>query len=101
MLSRRQLLKFTAALPLANGAQAQAAWPSRTITVVVPFPPGGTADIAARPLAAHLAEKRGRNVVVEHKGCAGGGVGHDYGARAEPDRYRIMTVLTTRAVIPD
>ena len=77
MVSRRQLLKFAAALPLANGAgggaQAQGAWPSRTITVVVPFPPGGTADIAARPLAAHLAEKLGRNVVVENKGAPAAG----------------------------
>src|SRR6476659_7154993 len=105
MVSRRQLLKFTASLPLANGAgsgaQAQAAWPSRTITVVVPFPPGGTADIAARPLAAHLAEKFGRNVVVENKGGAGGGIGHTYVARAEPDGYTIMTALPSLAVIPE
>src|SRR3954471_131699 len=105
MVSRRELLKFTAALPLAQGAaggaQAQGAWPTRTITVVVPFPPGGTADIAARPLAAHLAEKLGRNVVVENKGGAGGGIGHAYVARAEPDGYTIMTALPSLAVIPE
>src|SRR3989440_6893170 len=108
MVSRRELLKLSAALPLASGSMlkdsrlsAQEAWPSRTITIVVPFPPGGTADFAARPLAAHLAEKLGRNVVVENKGGAGGGIGHAYVARAEPDGYTIMTALPSLAVIPE
>jgi tripartite-type tricarboxylate transporter receptor subunit TctC len=109
MVSRRELLKLTASLPLmpgavavkTNGANAQETWPTRTITIVVPFPPGGTADIAARPLAAHLAEKLGRNVVVENKGGAGGGIGHAYVARAEPDGCTIMTALPSLAVIPE
>src|SRR3954465_6246966 len=109
MVSRRDLLQTAFVLPLApgamalagGGAQAQDTWPSRTITIVVPFPPGGTADIAARPLAAHLAEKLGRNVVVENKGGAGGGIGHAYVARAEPDGYTIMTALPSLAVIPE
>src|SRR4029079_5925974 len=95
MGNRPDGLKMTAALPLGPGAlmledsllRAQEAWPTRTITIVVPFPPGGTADFAARPLAAHLAEKLGRNVVVENKGGAGGGIGHAYVARAEPDGH--------------
>ena len=63
MVSRRELLKSALAFPLVPGAvapndlHAQEAWPARTITIVVPFPPGGTADFAARPFAAHLAEK--------------------------------------------
>ena len=107
MVSWRELLKFTVALPFAHGAlasdvaRAQGAWPSRTITIVVPFPPGGTADMAARPLAAHLAEKLGRNVVVENKGGAGGGIGHAHVAKAEPDGYTIMTALPSLAVIPE
>src|SRR5438445_205852 len=108
MVSRRELLKLSAALPLASGSMlkdsrlsAQEAWPARTITIVVPFPPGGTADFAARPLAAHLAERLGRNVVVENKGGAGGGIGHAYVARAEPDGYTIMTALPSLAVIPE
>jgi len=106
MVNRRELLKLAAALPLAQGAlpspgaQAQT-WPTRTVTIVVPFPPGGTADFAARPLAAHLTEKLGRNVVVENKGGAGGGIGHAYVARAEPDGYTIMTALPSLAVIPE
>jgi tripartite-type tricarboxylate transporter receptor subunit TctC len=107
MVNRREMMKLAAALPFAQGAlpfagaQAQGTWPSRAITIVVPFPPGGTADIAARPLAAYLTEKLGRNVVVENKGGAGGGIGHAYVARAEPDGYTIMTALSSLAVIPE
>ena len=80
---------------------AQEPWPARTITLVVPFPPGGVADFAARPLAAFLSETFGKNVVVENKGGAGGGIGHAYVARAEPDGYTIMTALPSLAVIPE
>lgn len=107
MVSRRELLKSALVLPFVPGAvapndlHAQGAWPTRTITIVVPFAPGGTADFAARPLAAYLAEKLGRNVVVENKGGAGGGIGHTYVARAEPDGYTIMTALPSLGVIPE
>jgi len=105
MVSRRELLKFATALPLAEAApaitRAQGTWPARTISIVVPFPPGGTADIAARPLAAYLSEKLGRSVVVENKSGAGGGIGHAYLAKAEPDGYTIMTALPSLAVIPE
>jgi tripartite-type tricarboxylate transporter receptor subunit TctC len=106
MVTRRYLLKAAAAAPFAHQAiggraKAQGAWPARTITIVVPFPPGGTADIAARPLAAYLTEKLGRSVVVENKGGAGGGIGHAYVAKAEPDGYTIMTALSSLAVIPE
>ncbi len=106
MVTRRDVLKAVAAAPFAHPAiggtaQAQGAWPARTITIVVPFPPGGTADIAARPLAAYLTEKLGRSVVVENKGGAGGGIGHAHVAKAEPDGYTIMTALPSLAVIPE
>src|SRR5256885_15299254 len=111
MPDRRGALRLVFGLPLSAGmvfpqklgAQERASqnWPPRTITVVVPFPPGGTADFAARPLAAYLAERFNRNVVVENKGGAGGGIGHAYVARAEPDGYTIMTALSSLAVIPE
>lgn len=109
MRNRRDLLKAGLGLPaLAGGLTlpramlyAEENWPTRAITVVVPFPPGGTADFAARPLAAHLGAVFGVNTVVENKGGAGGGVGHAYVARAEPDGYTIMTALPSLAVIPE
>src|SRR4030095_2467015 len=105
MVSRRALLQMSAGLPLGvlvqDRLRAQEAWPARTITIVVPFPPGGTAAFAGRPLAAHLAEKLARNVVIENKGGAGGGIGHAYVARAEPDGYTLMIALPSLAVIPE
>ena len=109
MTNRRQFLKLTLGLPLSSGAlslesdrlHAQEPWPTRTITIVVPFPPGGVADFAARPLAAHLSDTLRQNVVVENKGGAGGGIGHAYVARAEPDGHTIMTALPSLAVIPE
>src|ERR1700730_12138126 len=105
MTDRRKFVKGTLALPLltagAMSLHAQEPWPARTITLVVPFPPGGVADFAARPLAAFLSETFGKNVVVENKGGAGGGIGHAYVARAEPDGYTIMTALPSLAVIPE
>ena len=58
-MNRRDLLRAAAALPLArvalpNAASAQAAWPTRNITMIVPFPAGGQADLAARPVALAL-----------------------------------------------
>jgi tripartite-type tricarboxylate transporter receptor subunit TctC len=106
MTNRRKLLRLMSGLSAAAALAphrlvAQDAWPTRTITIVVPFPPGGTADFAARPLAAYLAERLGKNVVVENRGGAGGGIGHAYVARAEPDGYTIMTALPSLAVIPE
>jgi|SRR6476659_9080209 len=106
MTNRRKLLRLMSGLSAAAALAphrlvAQDAWPARTITIVVPFPPGGTADFAARPLAAYLAERLGKNVVIENRGGAGGGIGHAYVARAEPDGYTIMTALPSLAVIPE
>ena len=117
MTNRRALLNLAIALPLLTavsprmtnrvraqepkGPRSASQWPARTITLVVPFPPGGTADLAARPLAAYLSEAFGKNVVVENKAGAGGGIAHAYVAHAEPDGYTIMTALPSLAVIPE
>ncbi len=105
MTDRRKFLRGALALPVmaagGRSSHAEEAWPARTITIVVPFPAGGVADYAARPLAAFLSETLRKNVVVENKGGAGGGIGHAYVARAEPDGYTIMTALPSLAVIPE
>jgi len=80
MTDRRKFIGGALTLPamaaVASGLRAEEAWPARTITIVVPFPPGGVADYAARPLAAFLSQALKNNVVVENKGGAGGGIGH-------------------------
>ena len=104
-MKRRDLLAGLAAAPLAvalpGGAGAQPRWPTRTITMVVPFPPGGQADLAARPVAAALEKILGQAVVVENRGGAGGAVGNAAVARAEPDGYTVLMTLSSLAVLPE
>ena len=86
---RRPLLLAALAAPAI--ARAQAAWPSRPITIVVPFPPGGSNDLLARPIALKLQQALGGHaVVVENRGGAGGTVGAAAVARAAPDGHTLM-----------
>jgi tripartite-type tricarboxylate transporter receptor subunit TctC len=106
-MNRRELLKATAALPLLQGARsnpasAQAAWPARTITMIVPFPAGGQADLAARPVALALEKALGKSVIVDNRaGGAGGAIGNAAAARAEPDGYTLLMTLSSLAVLPE
>jgi tripartite-type tricarboxylate transporter receptor subunit TctC len=91
---------FAAAI-VGSAAHAQGAFPNRPVTMVVPFPPGGIADITGRPLAASMSKVLGQQVVVENKAGAGGAVGHAFVAKAKPDGYTIMTALSSIVVIPE
>ncbi|NKE47921.1 tripartite tricarboxylate transporter substrate binding protein [Roseomonas frigidaquae] len=94
MPSRRSLLRASSLLglaPLTTPALAQAPWPSRPITIVVPFPPGGSNDLLARPVALKLQQALGGHpVVVENRGGAGGTVGATAVARAPADGHTLM-----------
>ena len=94
------LLVALAAAAVGAAAHAQP-YPNRPITMIVPFPPGGIADITGRPLAIAMAKTLGQNVVVENKAGAGGAVGHALVAKAKPDGYTIMTALSSIVVIPE
>jgi tripartite-type tricarboxylate transporter receptor subunit TctC len=109
-MERRLFLQSLGALSLgASGfslaaperSAAQAAWPTRTITMIVPFPPGGQADLAARPVAAALEGILGQPVVVENRGGAGGAIGNAAVARAAPDGYTLLMTLSSLAVLPE
>jgi tripartite-type tricarboxylate transporter receptor subunit TctC len=78
-----------AALALAMPAQAQG-WPARPVTLVVPFVPGGSADVIGRPLAQHLAATLGGSFVIDNRGGANGNVGTAAVARAEPDGHTLL-----------
>src|SRR5581483_466992 len=106
-MNRRQLLKATAALPLLSTARPSSAmvsvnWPTHTISMIVPFPAGGQADLAARPIAHALEVILGKSVVVDNRaGGAGGAIGNAVAARAEPDGYTLLMTLSSLAVLPE
>lgn len=81
---------------LSTPAQAQAQdYPSRRITFVVPYPPGGATDVAARILAQSLSERWKQTVTVENRAGGGGGiVGNDFVAKSEPDGYTVLIGIT-------
>jgi tripartite-type tricarboxylate transporter receptor subunit TctC len=97
---RRTALAATL-LAAAGFAGAQAPFPSKPITMVVPFPPGGLADIVARPVAEAMSRELGQQVVVENKGGAGGGIGMGQVAKAAPDGYTILMALSSYSVLPE
>jgi tripartite-type tricarboxylate transporter receptor subunit TctC len=97
---RSTILSALALFALTFAAPAQAAWPDHTITIVVPFPPGGPNDLLGRLLAAELAPKLGQNVIVENRVGANGDLGIAYGARAAPDGYTITVVTGVVLINP-
>jgi tripartite-type tricarboxylate transporter receptor subunit TctC len=98
---RRRLLAAAAAAPLAapRGARAQA-WPTRPVTLVVPYAPGGGADAVTRAVAPSIERALGQPVVVENRAGAGGAVGSTYVAQARPDGYTLLIGATPLAINP-
>jgi tripartite-type tricarboxylate transporter receptor subunit TctC len=104
MMIRTQLCAVALALAAALvpcGASAQSDYPTKPVTMIVPFPPGGVADITARPLAETMGRMLQQPVVVENKAGAGGGVGMQYVARAAPDGYTVLLALSSISIIPE
>ena len=103
-INRRQaLVGSTAAIagPLAAPwARAQNTWPTRPVTVVVPFPPGGGTDAFARPLYAAMTRNLGKQFVIDNKGGAGGTLGASLAAKAAPDGYTFFMGAVHHAIAP-
>lgn len=97
-MQRRTLVHLaagaSAALALPSLARAQAGFPSRSVTIVVPFGPGGATDLTARLVAEKLAPRWGQPVVVDNKPGAGGNVGSAIVAKAAPDGHTLVLGVT-------
>ncbi|EHR69539.1 hypothetical protein BurJ1DRAFT_0657 [Burkholderiales bacterium JOSHI_001] len=90
-LTRRHLIQALAmAATLASGSAMAQAWPAKPISLIVPFPAGGTTDVLARALAEKLQQSLGQPVIVESKPGAGATLGADYVAKSKPDGYTLL-----------
>jgi tripartite-type tricarboxylate transporter receptor subunit TctC len=76
-------------------------YPTRPVTMIVPFPPGGVADTVARPVAEAMARALRQPVVVENRAGAGGGVGMSAAAKSAPDGYTVLLALSSVSIIPE
>ena len=81
-------------------AQAQAPYPSRPITMVVPFPPGGPTDLVARVLAQKMTEQMGQQIVVDNRGGANGNIGSGFVAKAPADGYTVLYNTSSMTLSP-
>ena len=100
-MNRRSTLLAALLLSSAFSAIAQGSWPTRSITMIVPFPPGGLADLVARPVAEAMSRELGQPVVIENKGGAGGGIGMSLAAKSKPDGYTMVMALSSLTVLPE
>jgi tripartite-type tricarboxylate transporter receptor subunit TctC len=100
-MNRRYTLLAALLLSSAFSAVAQSSWPTRSITMIVPFPPGGLADLVARPVAEAMSRELGQPVVIENKAGAGGGIGMSLAAKSKPDGYTMVMALSSLTVLPE
>lgn len=100
LLPRRRLLIAGAATLAAPWVRAQGAWPTKPVTVIVPFPPGGGTDAFARPLFAQMTKQVGRQFVIDNKGGAGGTLGAGIAAKAAPDGYTLFMGAVHHSIAP-
>lgn len=100
--SRREVLTFAAAslaiAPLVG--QAQSSWPSKPVTVIVPFPAGGGTDAFARPLSAQFSKATGKQLIIDNRGGAGGTLGASIAAKAPADGYTLFMGAVHHAIAP-
>ncbi len=103
MIGRRNLTLALAALALgltANGAATAQSYPNRPVRLVVPFPAGGSTDVAARIIAEYLSRVLGRQVYVENRSGAGGNIGIEAAAKSAPDGYTVLVSTDHAASAP-
>jgi tripartite-type tricarboxylate transporter receptor subunit TctC len=98
---RRRIVAATAALLLASlsvAASAQAAYPGKPVRIIVPYPPGGPTDTAARVVFQQVSESTGQQFIIDNRPGAGGNIGAELVARAVPDGYTLLVATTAHAI---
>ena len=103
-MERRQLIRAGLSVAMAvtcNLSVFAQAYPSKPITMVVPFPPGGVADTVGRPVAEAMSRYLKQPIVVENKGGAGGGIGMAQVAKSKGDGYTVLMSLSSLVVLPE
>ena len=98
--SRRSACVALAVAAVCGAVQAQEAWPSRPITLVVPFPPGGPTDMVARVLAQQVGQQLGQTVIVDNRPGANGNIGNALVAKAAADGYTVLYNTSSIALSP-
>ena len=81
---------FVGAFGISFGASSQEAYPTKPIRIIVPYPPGGPADIVARALSSKMSARLGQPIIVESRSGAGGNIGTEEAARSAPDGYTLL-----------
>ena len=97
LLHQVRRIAGAAALVVAGCVAAQT-YPTQPITLIIPYPPGGSADLLARPMLPSLQKKLGQTVVLDYKAGAGGTIATSALARAKPDGHTILMVLAAHAI---
>lgn len=100
--TRRNALCLAAAglAAVSMAGHAQSTWPSKPVTLIVPFPAGGGTDAFARPLSAQFAKQTGKQLVIDNRGGAGGTLGASIASRAAPDGYTLFMGAVHHAIAP-
>ncbi|MBU0588387.1 MAG: tripartite tricarboxylate transporter substrate binding protein [Gammaproteobacteria bacterium] len=100
--TRRDVLRMAAisaaGIPLLGRADAN--WPTKPVTLIVPFPAGGGTDAFARPLAAQFAKLTGKQLIIDNRGGAGGTLGAGIASRAQPDGYTLFMGAVHHTIAP-
>jgi tripartite-type tricarboxylate transporter receptor subunit TctC len=102
MTHRRTLIKWAAASAMGGSlpAWAQATWPTKPVTMIVPFPAGGGTDAFARPLSAQFSKLTGKQLIIDNRGGAGGTLGAGIAAKAAPDGYTLFMGAVHHTIAP-
>ncbi len=106
-ISRRSLVQCAIAASAGSSlatftvaSHAQTAWPSKPVTMIVPFPAGGGTDAFARPLSAQFAKLTGQQLIIDNKGGGGGTVGATIAAKTTPDGYNLFMGAVHHTIAP-